>query len=323
MKKKLRLKAVSLLLICLLLVPALAQGAAVLSSGMASITGFVSSLEEMADYANAFAAAATAQDFLNIALTGGFQQDAANLIANYNAMKSAGWVSQNLAQTLSFQQSVQNLLASVSELSGAAATGYLALIADQDFLQDIVNFIDSYTRLPDSLYAGYTEFDDTAYGGTGFYPVYALRTGIPATLTMKLSTRLGPGTAYSEELGTLPQTTPITVFEQVTMHGVPWVMVEYEYKSQRYRAYTGMKRVSASQTVPTGNTDPQWAVVLEQTEAYYGPGTQYARHAADVPAGTALEVYGVENGFLLCDYQGEVKIIRAYLPLDSRIEKTE
>jgi hypothetical protein len=88
----------------------------------------------------------------------------------------------------------------------------------------------------------------------------------------------------------------------VTTGGVPWVMAEYVYKGLRYRAYTGLKRISVAQSVPSGNDSPTHATATQQTEAYYGPGTYYAQHLQSVPANTSLEVYEGENGFLLCDY---------------------
>ena len=320
MKRKLRWAALVLLLVCLPVSPVPARASAVPVYSAASVTGFVSSIQTMESYLDAFNGADTAQEVWHIATGAKFQQDAQTLINHYNALRSGGWIAQEPAQTLGFQQSVQALLSRAGELNRTASTAAIGLVTNRAFLQDIVNFIDSYSRLPDSLYmdaAGYPY----ATGGTanGFAPVYALRTGIAATLTMKMATRLGPGTAYSEELGTQPQSTAITVIEQVTMHGVPWGMVEYTYKNKLYRAYTGMKRIAAGQPVPQGNTEPQSAAVLQQTEAYYGPGYHYAKHEAAVEAGTALEVYGVENGFVLCDYPGEEKLIRAYIPLDSRI----
>jgi|GEM_PF-3490893 len=324
MKTKRCLPALMLLLTCLLIMPVSVYGSAMPVCDQASVTGFVSSIQTMEGYTNAFNSAASAQDVLRIANGAKFQQDVQTLITHYNALRSGGWIAGSSAQTLGFQQGMQNLLSRAKELNNTVSTGRIGLVINGYFLQDIVNFMDGYNRLPNSLYTGtypISPYPDGS-GGTvsGFYPVYDLRAGIAATLTMKMATRLGPGTAYSEELGTMPQTTPITVFEQVTPNGVPWVMVEYTYKNRLYRAYTGMKRISAGQPVPQGNTQPQAARALQQTAAYYGPGYHYAQHDAVVPANTALEVYGVENGFLLCDYLGEEKMIRAYIPLDSRVQ---
>ena len=145
-----------------------------------------------------------------------------------------------------------------------------------------------------------------------------LTEGVAATLIMKMATRLGPSTAYSEILGTLPQDTHITVIEQ-TMGSVPWALVDYEYKGVRYRAYTGMKRIQTYYSVPWAGTDYASGWTREETEAYYGPGYAYARHPENVAANTSLRVFGLECGFLICDFQRGDLWIRAYVPLDNRV----
>lgn len=145
-----------------------------------------------------------------------------------------------------------------------------------------------------------------------------LTEGIAATLIMKMATRLGPSTAYSEILGTLPQDTKIVVIEQ-TMGSVPWALVDYEYQGARYRAYTGMKRIQTYYSVPWAGTDYGNGWTQEKTEAYYGPGYAYARHPEDVEAYTQLRVFGLECGFLICDFQRGDLWIRAYIPLDDRV----
>lgn len=313
MKKKLQLIVLALLLCCFLCTPALASGVAALSSAAGSVTSLVSSVESMIGYASDFSSALSTWDYYAIAADLNFQQDVENLINSYENLLSSGRIPQLYAETVSFQQSVENLLQQVYALSGAAVASYADIVSNRYFLQDIVNFINSYENLPDSLYIS----SDTQAGV--FSPAYPLRAGIPAVLTMKMATRLGPGTAYSEELGTMPQSTEITVFEQVMTNGVSWVMVEYEYKGNLYRAYTGMKRVSASEAVPWGNTEPAQAETLGKTQAYYGPGYHYALHEPTVPAHTSLDVYEVENGFLLCDFTQGDQLTRAYLPYDSQI----
>ena len=320
MKKKLQLVVLALILSSILCMPALASGVAVLSSAAGSVTSLVSSVESMLSYANDFSAALSTWDYYEIATDVNFQQDVENLINTYENLLSSGWITQVYAETMSFAESVENLYQQVYSLYGAAAANYVDIVTNRVFLQDIVNFINSYNNLPDSLYAASDDGADSIALFSGTIPSYSLRTGIPATLTMKMATRLGPGTAYSEELGTMPQTTEITVFEQVLTNGVSWVMVEYEYKSNVYRAYTGMKRVSVSEPVPWGNTEPVEAKTLGQTEAYYGPGQHYAKHGFIVPADTPLEVYEVENGFLLCDFYLDDQLTRAYIPFDSRIQ---
>ena len=56
-----------------------------------------------------------------------------------------------------------------------------------------------------------------------------------------MATRTGPGTAYTEDLETLPKDTEIVVLQQEMGDGVPWGLVEFELGDIYYRAYTGMK----------------------------------------------------------------------------------
>jgi hypothetical protein len=325
MKKKFKPILLILMTTCMLLTPMLASGTATINSGAGSVTGFVNSIQAMLAYQNEFNNASTARDYYEITTDPGFQQAAATLIDNYDYLVSYGWITEGYTENISFQESIKNLSQRVYELYNVSAAQYLNTISNRYFVQDIVNFIDSYRRLPDSLYTdpGYDVDDDNPYSDEWpyrFSPAYALRSGIYATLTMKMATRLGPNTAYSEELGTFPQDTAIRVFEQVMGNGIPWVMVEFTYKNRLYRAYTGMKRISVGQSVPWGNDDPAYAKTLRSTEAYYGPGYNYAQHPYDVPANTSLDVYLVENGFIMCDYDRDGELIRAYLPLDSRIQ---
>ena len=135
-----------------------------------------------------------------------------------------------------------------------------------------------------------------------------------ASLNQRMATRSGPGTKYTEELGTLPQSTAIKLIEYVTTNGTPWGMVEFTKNKQLYRAYTGMKRINAYGPVAYGNEHGTPHVLLLTTDVYYGPGYHYAKRKEAVFAGTQLYIYDVENGFYLCDYQQGGKWVRAYFP---------
>ncbi len=179
----------------------------------------------------------------------------------------------------------------------------------------------AYSAADDDPYAYQPEYNRT-YGCMLDPDNRLLTEGIAATLTMKMATRLGPSTAYSEILGTLPQDTAIVVIEQ-TMGSVPWALVDYAYNGARYRAYTGMKRIQTYYTVPWASTDYASGWTREETEAYYGPGYAYARHPEDVAANTELRVFGLECGFLICDFLRDDQWIRAYIPLDNRVQYAE
>lgn len=139
------------------------------------------------------------------------------------------------------------------------------------------------------------------------------RSYTPASLNQRMSTRSGPGTQYTEELGTLPQDTQIMLVESVTT-GVPWGLVEFYRNGVKVRAYTGMKRINAYGPVAQGTLDYDEVVLSRSTEVYYGPGYDYGQRKETVPAGTTLRVFGSENGFSLCDYRSGNQWVRAYFP---------
>jgi len=137
-------------------------------------------------------------------------------------------------------------------------------------------------------------FDD---GWTPFYGV----------LNQRMATRTGPGTKYTEEHGTLPESTEIIVYAQEDSGGTPWVLVEFVRNGKLVRAYTGMKRVDVEQAnLPKTTKKPKTAVVTEDTTAYFGPDTQYyLALAIPVAAGTEVLVYGVDRDFALVEYTKE------------------
>ena len=138
--------------------------------------------------------------------------------------------------------------------------------------------------------------------------------GLPASLNQRMATRSGPGTKYTEELGTLPRDTRITLYEYVVTDGTPWGMVEFEKNGKLYRAYTGMKRIDTSYTVPLGSDTYYTRTLSRSYTAYYGPGTAYATRGAKAPQGASVRVYDNVNGYFLCDYRSGGSWVRAWLP---------
>lgn len=138
---------------------------------------------------------------------------------------------------------------------------------------------------------------------------------LPATLNQRMATRSGPGTKYTEELGTLPKDTPILLVETVTTRGTPWGLVEFTIRGLPYRAYTGMKRIDTQGPVPEGSEEYTTMSLPAASPAYYGPDYQYAQRKNSVPAGTTLNILRIENGFWQCDYQQGGSWVRAYIPV--------
>lgn len=137
---------------------------------------------------------------------------------------------------------------------------------------------------------------------------------VGASLNQRMATRSGPGTKYTEELGTFPQSTQITVIEQVTNSETTWVLVEFRSNGSLYRAYTGLKRVDAYGSIPYGSTTWYTDTVTSYGRAYYGPGYQYAARGTQVYQGQTVYVYETENGWALCEYTENGRNVRGYVP---------
>ena len=150
----------------------------------------------------------------------------------------------------------------------------------------------------------------------------AAQAGVPGSLNQKMATRSGPGTKYSEELGTLPQETAITIINCVETNGTPWCLVEFRQNGKLYRCYTGLKRINTSYALPEGSVDYRKDTVSRNTDVYYGPGTAYAKRKGSVSKGEEMRVFEVEGDWALVEYKHGGTWIRGYIPVDC-LKKTE
>ncbi len=123
------------------------------------------------------------------------------------------------------------------------------------------------------------------------------------TLNQQMATRSGPSTKYTEELGTLPSSTSITVIAQVETSGTVWYQVEFKNNGKLYRAYTGKKRVNAYGNIPWENDTYTEDITTAYAKSFYGPGTQYAQRRQTVERGATVRVFQVEGEWALCDYR--------------------
>ena len=139
---------------------------------------------------------------------------------------------------------------------------------------------------------------------------------IPAWLNQKMATRTGPGTQYTETHGTLSQDTDIIVYQrELDKGGVSWCLVEFMTRGGLVRAYTGEKRIETDGMIPWGPSEPEWAVVGRETQAFFGPSAYYKPSNRNVEAGTVVEVWGRENGYTLIEYlYTESQYIRVWVP---------
>ena len=140
--------------------------------------------------------------------------------------------------------------------------------------------------------------------------------GVPARLNQKMATRSGPGTRYSEELGTIPMSTSIEVINCVTTNGTPWCLVEFTRNGKLYRCYTGLKRIDTSYDLPEGSTSAVKDTVTQDTKVYYGPGKKYAVRTGTLGKGTEVRVYEVEGDWAMVDYVRKKVQQRGYIPVD-------
>lgn len=138
----------------------------------------------------------------------------------------------------------------------------------------------------------------------------------PAYIINTMPTRSGPGTKYTEELGTLKNSTPITVISQAETNGTVWYQVEFTRNQKLYRCYTGKKRVQASGNIPWESPDYVEDVLVSGADAYYGPGTNYAKFKKGLSINDKVRVFGVECEWALCEYRVGNKWCRSYIHVD-------
>ena len=136
-----------------------------------------------------------------------------------------------------------------------------------------------------------------------------------ATLTMRLSTRSGPGTEFDEP-GTFFSNNwerqTVTVMGKHWDGNIWWVLVDFVNGNNAYRVWTGLKRVNVDlDEVPEIRSIGQGTV--NPTETRRGPGRSYAQgpqinHWQDVVA------YGWENGYVEVEYWDNNIVYRVWVP---------
>ena len=148
---------------------------------------------------------------------------------------------------------------------------------------------------------------------------------VKATLRTKIATRSGPGTQYTD-LGTYftggKQVTAVSkVFDK--RNRIWWVQVEFLYRSEYRRAYTGHKRLTVSLGQLPEEKPLGMARLAESVVPAYGPGEQYASYARALPAGMEVTVCNHESGYIQIEYQNDAKKMkRAWVP-EGVVEFTE
>ncbi len=144
-----------------------------------------------------------------------------------------------------------------------------------------------------------------------------------ATLLMKIATRTGPGTGYTEPGTFLQAGDRVSVISKIydEVNEIWWVQVEFSYNHQWYRAYTGAQRMSVDLTlVPTECALADLDSRDEARNYYegslrYGPGTDYALMDYTLPDSSWLYVIMCENDWALVEVMDATPSVRGWVSM--------
>lgn len=150
---------------------------------------------------------------------------------------------------------------------------------------------------------------DAAVSAGGMTPASASYE-VWGVLKMRLATRTGPSTNYTEPGAFLDEGDPVRVVSKAydDRNGIWWVQVEFEYHDEMVRAYTGVKRVDCDlDMVPEESCIGSVWIPGEIPHPAYGPGSEYRTFQASVPAGISCDVIGRERGWVQIEYFDEAR----------------
>ena len=143
-------------------------------------------------------------------------------------------------------------------------------------------------------------------------PVYGLA-------TMKIATRTGPSTGYTEPGTFQVQGQYLPIYSiSYDINGVPWVECEITYGGAPMRVYTGLKRFDTStfdlSCVPEISGTIGKFVITTGTTLRYGPGTDYATTKLSVASGKTVDGIKFENHWCLIEFKSGDQLVRGWLP---------
>lgn len=133
----------------------------------------------------------------------------------------------------------------------------------------------------------------------------ALINGVDVPLKLRLATRSGPGTTYTELGSYFAPGDHVTAVSRAydERNGIWWVQVEFTYQKELYRAYTGHKRLDMALTAVPEEGSLGWYALTRDAYAWNGPGSAYNMLSLTVPAGTWGEVITEEYGYVQFEYE--------------------
>ena len=123
---------------------------------------------------------------------------------------------------------------------------------------------------------------------------------VSVTPNQELALRTGPNTKYVW-LYHLPQSTRVTAIELEEGNGVPWVLVEYSYKGETVRGYTGLKRFDVYGNLPWANHIGSTETIARAGSVLAAP-THNAAYRGKVDQYESVTLLDYENGYAYIEF---------------------
>lgn len=161
-----------------------------------------------------------------------------------------------------------------------------------------------------------------------FLVMMLMLTGIPAYASTdgrvtesRISTRSGPGTAYTEPGSFLSYGDHVVVHTKVwdSRNEIYWVQVEFTERGESYRAYTGAWRLDTDLNLVPYEIVEGYTSLNRSLTGYAGPGYAYHQYAGvKLHRNASCTIIEVENNFALIETSGSSHgLTRAWVPLDA------
>lgn len=123
---------------------------------------------------------------------------------------------------------------------------------------------------------------------------------VRAVPNQSLGLRTGPNTRYAW-LSTMPESTDIAAYEYEEGNDVTWVLVEYTYRGEVYRGYTGLKRMTVLGSVPWASHLYIGAWANRDCSVLAAP-TSRGAWRADLAESDYVTVLDYENGYAYVEF---------------------